>query len=435
MTDRSLADWLGYLEQLHPTTIEMGLERSRAVADRLGLGKPAPLVITVTGTNGKGSTCALLAGLLREQGLKVGVYGSPHLLRYNERVLIDEREASDAELCEAFAAVEAARGDTSLTYFEMGTLAAFWLFERSHLDAAVLEVGLGGRLDAVNLIDADLALVTSIGLDHADWLGDTRESVAFEKAGILRAGRPALCGDMEPPITLLQQVALLDCPLFLRGHDYDLRIEAAHWDWQGLTATGEVLALHELPLLDLPLDNAALALQAFALLDLPWQAERLVAGLQRARLAGRLDRRPLTWEGKELTLLLDVGHNAHAAEYLAASLIARPIAGKRLAVFGLLADKDLPGVVQPLLMEIHSWAVAPLPSPRSRPAAELEAALLVRGAQVASCATIAEALELQCGRASAGDEIVLFGSFYCVAEALEWLDRHTRSETGDGGAG
>lgn len=281
MTQRSLADWLSYLEQLHPTAIDMGLERSREVARRLGLGRPAKRVVTVTGTNGKGSTCALLAELLREQGLSVGVYSSPHLLRYNERVRIDGVEAGDAQLCDAFSAVEAARGEISLTYFEMGTLAAFWLFERAGLDFAVLEVGLGGRLDAVNLIDADLALITSIGLDHADWLGDTRESVAFEKAGILRAGKPALCGDLDPPQPLLEQVAALGAPLYLRGRDYDLALADHGWHWRGLAADGQALALHDLPLLGLPMENAALALQAYALLELPWQAERLAEALQR----------------------------------------------------------------------------------------------------------------------------------------------------------
>ncbi|HAB85160.1 MAG TPA: bifunctional tetrahydrofolate synthase/dihydrofolate synthase, partial [Pseudomonas sp.] len=191
MTSRSLANWLAYLEQLHPTAIDMGLDRVRAVAARMAMTRPAPLVVTVTGTNGKGSTCAFIASLLNAQGLKIGSYSSPHLLRYNERVLLSGREASDAELCEAFAVVEAARGEISLTYFEMGTLAAFWLFERAGLDAVVLEVGLGGRLDAVNVVDADLAVITNIGLDHADWLGNSRESVAYEKAGILREGKPA----------------------------------------------------------------------------------------------------------------------------------------------------------------------------------------------------------------------------------------------------
>lgn len=435
MTTRTLADWLAYLEQLHPSAIDMGLERSRQVAQRLGLGRPAPRVITVTGTNGKGSTCAFLASLLRAQGLKVGVYSSPHLLRYNERVQIAGQDASDAELCEAFDAVQAARGEISLTYFEMGTLAAFWLFERAALDAVVLEVGLGGRLDAVNLIDADLALVTSIGLDHADWLGDSRESVAFEKAGILRAGKPALCGDLDPPMPLLERVAELDAPLFLRCRDYDLAIDPQAWHWWGLDAGGAVLELHGLPLLDLPMENAALALQAYALLDLPWQPEVLAEALRTTRVVGRLDRRTLNWRGKSLTLLLDVGHNPHAAAYLAQRLATRPIAGKRLAVFGLLADKDLDGVLDALRDEVQHWAVAPLPTPRTRPVAELQAALLNRGAAVTAHADVASALQGQCERAVAEDEILLFGSFYCVAEALDWLTRHATGDAVDGFAG
>jgi dihydrofolate synthase/folylpolyglutamate synthase len=425
MNERSLGDWLAYLERLHPTAIEMGLERSREAARRLGLGRPAPTVITVTGTNGKGSTCAFLAELMRAQGLRVGVYSSPHLLRYNERVRLNGIEASDAQLCEAFSAVEAARGEISLTYFEMGTLAAFWLFERAGLDAVVLEVGLGGRLDAVNLIDADLALVTNIGLDHLDWLGDNRESVAFEKAGILRAGKPALCGDLDPPAALLGKAAELGAPLGLRGRDYDFCVDAQGWRWRGRDATGQALELHDLPLLDLPTENAALALQAFALLDRGWQPQLLSAALRRTRISGRLDRRPINWRGKSLTLLLDVGHNPHAAEYLARRLPASVAGGgKRLAVFGLLADKDLAGVLQPLLGSIAHWAVAALPTARSRSAAELLGALREAGAEAVAAQDVGQALEAQCERASAGDEILVFGSFYCVAEALEWLARH-----------
>lgn len=435
MTQRTLGDWLAYLEQLHPSAIDMGLERSQEVATRLGLGKPAPRVVTVTGTNGKGSTCAFVASLLRAQGLKVGVYSSPHLLRYNERVQIEGVEASDEALCQAFEAVEAGRGEISLTYFEMGTLAAFWLFQRSGLDAVVLEVGLGGRLDAVNLIDADLALVTSIGIDHSDWLGDSRDSVAFEKAGIFRPGRPALCGDLDPPQPLLDQAATLACPFFLRGRDYDLGITDRDWHWRGLNGKGQNVELVGLPLLDLPMENAALALQAYLLLDLPWDAGQIATALQGTRVVGRLDRRMVTWQGKSLTLLLDVGHNPHAADYLARRLASRAPKGRRLAVFGLLADKDLDGVLAPLHTLVQDWAVAPLPTPRTRPSAQLQVALENLGASVASYASVQAALEAQCAKATAEDEILLFGSFYCVGEALEWLARHAMEDVANGIAG
>ncbi|MDD0975880.1 bifunctional tetrahydrofolate synthase/dihydrofolate synthase [Pseudomonas fontis] len=435
MTQRTLGDWLAYLEQLHPSAIDMGLERSRQVLARLGLGKPAPRVVTVTGTNGKGSTCAFIAALLKAQGLKVGVYSSPHLLRYNERVQLDGLEASDAQLCEAFAAVEAARGEISLTYFEAGTLAAFWLFSRSSLDAVVLEVGLGGRLDTVNLIDADIAVVTSIGVDHVDYLGDTRELVAFEKAGIFRAGKPALCGDLNPPQPLLDKARELNAPFFLRGRDFDLASTDQFWQWRGVDARGAVVELRDLPLLDLPMENAALALQAYLLMDLPWEAGVIAQALRDARIVGRLDRRQFSWQGKTLNILLDVGHNPHAAEYLAGRLAARALKGKRLAVFGLLADKDLDGVIDPLKAQVSSWAVTPLDTARSRPAAELQSVLENLGATVQSYPSVAAALEGQCAQATADDEILLFGSFFCVGEALQWLDRQTMEVGVDGGAG
>lgn len=435
MTSRTLGDWLAYLEQLHPSAIDMGLERSQQVANKLGLTRPAPRVITVTGTNGKGSTCGFISSLIQAQGLKVGVYSSPHLLRYNERVQVQGVEASDGELCEAFAAVEAARGDISLTYFEMGTLAAFWLFERAALDAVVLEIGLGGRLDAVNLIDADLSLVTSIGVDHADWLGNTRESVAFEKAGIFREGRPALCGDLDPPAPLLERAKALNCPFLLRGRDFDLVVDDSHWHWHGHDAEGQWVELHDLPLLDLPMENAALALQAFLLLNLPWQAAQIHEALSSTRVIGRLDRREINWHGKPLKLLLDVGHNPHAAHYLAQRLAQRPVSGRRLAVFGLLADKDLGGVLAELTASVQEWAVAPLPTPRSCAVDVLQAALQNLGASVTSYRSVALALEGQCAKATAEDEILLFGSFYCVSEALEWLARHTQEEVANGIAG
>ncbi len=431
MTSRSLADWLAYLEQLHPTAIDMGLDRVRAVAARMAMTRPAPLVVTVTGTNGKGSTCAFIASLLNAQGLKIGSYSSPHLLRYNERVLLSGREASDAELCEAFAVVEAARGEISLTYFEMGTLAAFWLFERAGLDAVVLEVGLGGRLDAVNIVDADLAVITNIGLDHADWLGNSRESVAYEKAGILREGKPALCGDLDPPQPLLDHANSLSAPLLLRGRDFDLAMGAGDWHWRGVDAAGAPLELHGLPLLTLPMENAALALQAYAMLGLPWDPARLARALLQTRVVGRLDSRQVVWNGRRIALLLDVGHNPHAAAFLAQRLEQRPVAGTRLAVFGLLADKDLSGVLDALVPSISDWAVAPLPTPRTQSATQLAQALLERGASVSEYATIEQALDAQCARAESVDEILVFGSFYCVAAALEWLEQ----QVGDGGHG
>ncbi len=431
MTSRSLADWLAYLEQLHPTAIDMGLDRVRAVAARMAMTRPAPLVVTVTGTNGKGSTCAFIASLLNAQGLKIGSYSSPHLLRYNERVLLSGREASDAELCEAFAVVEAARGEISLTYFEMGTLAAFWLFERAGLDAVVLEVGLGGRLDAVNIVDADLAVITNIGLDHADWLGNSRESVAYEKAGILREGKPALCGDLDPPQPLLDHANSLSAPLLLRGRDFDLAMGARDWHWRGVDAAGAPLELHGLPMLTLPMENAALALQAYAMLGLPWDPARLARALLQTRVVGRLDSRQVLWNGRRIALLLDVGHNPHAAAFLAQRLEQRPVAGTRLAVFGLLADKDLSGVLDALVPSISDWAVAPLPTPRTQSATQLAQALLERGASVSEYATIEQALDAQCARAESVDEILVFGSFYCVAAALEWLEQ----QVGDGGHG
>ncbi|MCJ0879568.1 bifunctional tetrahydrofolate synthase/dihydrofolate synthase [Pseudomonas sp. JI-2] len=431
MTSRSLADWLAYLEQLHPTAIDMGLDRVRAVAARMGMTRPAPLVVTVTGTNGKGSTCAFIASLLNAQGLKIGSYSSPHLLRYNERVLLSGREASDAELCEAFAVVEAARGEISLTYFEMGTLAAFWLFERAGLDAVVLEVGLGGRLDAVNIVDADLAVITNIGLDHADWLGNSRESVAYEKAGILREGKPALCGDLDPPQPLLDHANSLSAPLLLRGRDFDLAMGAGDWHWRGVDAAGAPLELHGLPLLTLPMENAALALQAYAMLGLPWDPARLARALLQTRVVGRLDSRQVVWNGRRIALLLDVGHNPHAAAFLAQRLEQRPVVGTRRAVFGLLADKDLTGVLDALAPSISDWAVAPLPTPRTQSATQLAQALLERGASVSEYATIEQALDAQCARAESVDEILVFGSFYCVAAALEWLEQ----QVGDGGHG
>ena len=423
MTARNLSQWLAYLEQLHPSAIDMGLERVRAVSRQLGLTRPAARVVTVTGTNGKGSTCAFVANLLRAHGHRVGVYSSPHLLRYNERVLIEGQPADDAALCAAFMAVEQARGDISLTYFEMGTLAAFWLFEQQALDAVVLEVGLGGRLDAVNIVDPDVSVITNIGLDHAEWLGDTRDSVAREKAGIYRAGRPAICGDRQPPVSLLTAAQELGCSLQLNGRDFMWAETEGRWAWQGVRRTGDVVTLSGLPILRLPMDNAAVALQAFAQLDMGWELERIREALLATAMPGRLQSICVNWQGKAVNVLLDVAHNPHAATFLAEYLAAHPVAGTRRVAFGVLADKNLEGILQPLKEQLSDWCVATLNCPRARAAADVANVLAEYGLQVTQADSLAQAIEVQCTKSQADDEVLVFGSFYSVAEALLWLEQ------------
>lgn len=424
MTARNLEQWLRYLEQLHPSEIDMGLARVEQVAQCLGLPRIADKIVTVTGTNGKGSTCAFVESLVVQQGLKVGVYSSPHLLHYNERVRIAGQDVTDQQLCEAFSAVEQARGATSLTYFEMGTLAAFWLFAQASLDVVVLEVGLGGRLDAVNIVDADVAVVTNIGLDHHDWLGDTRDSVAYEKSGIFRAGLPAVCGDIDPPEQILTQASILNTPLLLRGRDFDLAVSEQSWHWRGVDSQGQPVQLQDIPLLGLPIENAAVALQVYALLDLGWNAQSVLQGLTAAHIQGRLQEVTLLWQGKTIQLMLDVGHNPHAANYLAARLKSKPIQGRRLGVLGVLDDKDLSGLLDCMQTQIDSWAVAALPTPRSCKVEQLEQALQQRHASVTAYQSIAQAIEAQCMQAAEDDQIIIFGSFFTVAEALKWLSRH-----------
>lgn len=422
MSRASLNDWLSYLEQLHPQAIDLGLDRVRWVAERLGIQRPAPRVITVTGTNGKGSTCAFLSQLLQAQGWRVGVYSSPHLLRYNERVCINGQMVTDAALCQAFEQIEQARGDTSLTYFEFGTLAALLIFQAADLGAVILEVGLGGRLDAVNLVDPDVAVVTSIGLDHTEWLGNTRESVAQEKAGIFRPGIPVVCGDPNPPATLLAAALELNAPIWIRGQDYGLERAQQSWCWWGSNLQGSALAYLDLPALSLPLENAACALQALALIPGVVWPEHPELALKATQITGRLDRRVIGYQGRKLSLMLDVGHNPHAALYLSQQLSALPSGGQRYALFGLLQDKDLEAVLQPLLPLIDHWAVVALDTARTRSADELYQALHEKGASVCAYASIQHALKGLLPVLESADELLVFGSFYAVADALKELD-------------
>ena len=423
MTKRTLAQWLHYLEQLHPVEMDLGLERIRPVAQRLGVLTPAKKVVTVTGTNGKGSTCAFLASLLEAQNARVGVYSSPHFLRYNERIQVCGAFASDEQICAAFDAVENARGATSLTYFEFGTLAALLIFAQSDLDVAILEVGLGGRLDAVNIVDADIAVITSIAVDHEDWLGGTRESVAFEKSGIFRQGKPAICGDLDAPRTVYEQAQARGALLCSRGAEFDLAFGEGAWHWRGINAEHERLSLHDLPILELPVENAAIALQVYALLNMPWNAKVLADALKAITLTGRYQRVTLEHAGQKRHLILDVAHNPHAAQYLANRLETSPITGVRYAVFGALSDKDVAGVIQALKGQIEHWNIAALPSPRSYSAQELESLLHDNGVGCSAHEDIAAALRVTLEQASEQDEILVFGSFFTVAQVLEYIGR------------
>ncbi|MEW6645599.1 MAG: bifunctional tetrahydrofolate synthase/dihydrofolate synthase [Pseudomonadota bacterium] len=413
----TLDAWLAWQETLHPSAIDLGLERVAAVLHRLHPAPPPFAVITVGGTNGKGSTVAMLDAILRAGGYRVGAYTSPHLLRYNERVRLDGNVVDDAALCTAFERIDQARGDISLTYFEFGTLAALDIFWQGGVDVAILEVGMGGRLDAVNVLDADVALVTTVDIDHAQWLGDTREAIAFEKAGIYRAGRPAVYGSVDVPHSLRQHAAAIGARLYCYGMDFGATPEGEGWRWWG---GGQ--ERHALPLPALrgrsQLQNAAGVLMALAAVAhrLPLDQAQIRAGLLAATLPGRFQIQP-----GEVVRILDVAHNPQAAAELAANLAAMPCAGRTLAVVGMLADKDMAGALGQLRDAIDHWYAAALQVPRGATTAQLTAALAAAGAgaeRVTACGDVAAALAQAQAAARAGDRIVVFGSFYTVAEAL-----------------
>lgn len=413
-----LAGWLSYLEKLHPKSIALGLDRVQQVRSRMALAPKFP-IITVAGTNGKGSTCAMLERILSEAGYAVACYTSPHLLRYNERVRINGNELDDDRLCLAFAAVEAARGDVSLTYFEFGTLAAVWLFAEASVDIAVLEIGLGGRLDAVNAFEPDCAIVTSIAMDHMDYLGDSRESIGFEKAGVFRAGVPAICGDIAPPTSVTQVANTIGADYRQIAQDFGYELSGDTWTFW--TKNQRIDAL-PLPALSgaFQLDNAACVLEALtAIADrLPVTRENIQAGLTHVALSGRyqcLQAKP--------QVIVDVAHNPHAAHGFAGNLHQNKIAGRTIAVFAMLADKDIAGVVEELQGEIDEWLVAGIAQPRGASAAQLAEIVSAHshGAAVSAFDNVAEALAHACRCAGENDRIAAFGSFYTVADVLRAL--------------
>lgn len=408
MATSPLAAWLYYLERLHAKTIDMGLDRIGLVAADMHLLRPAPRIITVAGTNGKGTTCRLLEAILLAEGLKVGVYSSPHLLRYTERVRVQGQELPETLHSEAMAAVEAGRATTSLSYFEFGTLAAFWLFKRAALDVVILEVGLGGRLDATNIVDADVAVITSIALDHTELLGPDRESIGREKAGILRAGRPAVVGEPDRPASIDSTALAVGALLYCRDRDWGFSRNGDTWSWRD-----QQTALDGLPLPAIPLENAATALAALRRFPLPVSEDAIRRGLAEASLPGRFQivgRRPL--------LILDVAHNPHAAGYLATRLAQQQIHGKVRAVAGMLADKDIAGTLGCLRGQVDEWYCATLDGPRGASAAQL--ALHLDHARQFD--DVASAWRQALLDAEADDCVLVFGSFHTVAPIVAITD-------------
>jgi dihydrofolate synthase/folylpolyglutamate synthase len=416
MRMRSLADWLERQERSHPSAIDLGLTRVREVAQRLSLLPPPHPVITVGGTNGKGSTVAFVDRLLRVAGKRCGRFTSPHLTRYNERVCIDGVEARDEELIGSFERIDAARGDITLTFFEYNTLAALDLFRRAAVDVAVLEVGLGGRLDSTNMVDADVAVVCSIGVDHVDWLGHSVDDIGREKAGIFRRGRPAVLGTADMPRPVFEVIDSIGARGVVPGRDYQVTKHGGGWDFEGLG-----LSLRGLPLPAIAgaqqLANAAAALAAVAVSGLvpALTHDQVSRALRDTRLRGRFQ-----VHAGEIEWVLDVAHNVPAAQGLRANLAALP-ARRTLSVCGILGDKDIAGILEALAPAIDGWVLAGLAGPRAVTTRDL-ARHLPEGAElVGEAGDVASACRLARSAAQPGDRIVVFGSFLTVGPALEFL--------------
>lgn len=424
-TPASLAGWLELLEARHAQTVQLGLERVAAVLQRMKTASDA-VVITVGGTNGKGSSCAMLEAILRAAGYRVGLYSSPHLLRYNERVRLDGQEATDADLVAAFDAVEQARGQMPLTYFEHGTLAAWWLLCRERVDVAILEVGLGGRLDAVNAIEPDCALVSSVALDHQDFLGDSRETIGFEKAGIFRAGKPAICGDPQPPQSLLEHAQAIGAELRLSGRDFGFSGDRQQWSWWCLRPGSQErmrrsgLGYPALRGANQLLNAAAVLMALEALRErLPLSMQAVREGLMHAALPGRFQVLP----GRP-AVVLDVAHNVQAAGVLSENLFAMGFFENTLAVLGMYADKDVEGVVARLAGRIDRWYLAALDEARGLTAQALEQRVRAAGAQGEMLCFDSPAEAYFAARKSAGenDRIAVFGSFMTVSGVMAALE-------------
>ena len=429
MPDRNtLEDWLDYISGLHPKDMDLGLTRVATVAARLDVSSPAPCVVTVAGTNGKGSTTAVLETLLSDAGLKTGATFSPHVSRFNERIRISGRDADDAEICDAFRAIDAARGDIALTYFEYAALAALHLFRQAEVDVALLEIGLGGRLDAFNLVDADVAVVTSIGLDHQDYLGSDLEGIGREKAGIFRAGRPVVLGTVTESVH--QAAAELNCPSYRLDHEFRVERTADRWSYLSEAAGHSQpladVSLHDLPVGALAPANCALALTAarLALQQLGAHADpgRFTAGLAGICLPGRMEAHQYRGVG----VLLDVAHNPAAARFLAGELKHRWPQRRYVAIYGALADKDAPGVMAELEDLLQHRLLVPTSGWRAQ-SAEALSEQIGAAQQAEICRSLTDALDRARSLTEPGNGILVFGSFSAVEQARELLIDPTTS--------
>ncbi len=416
MRYRRLSDWLEWQERLHPTPIDLGLERVRMVGESCDVLPRARAVIGVAGTNGKGSTVALLAETLYRAGYKVGAYTSPHLRRYNERVCIDCEAVSDRELCEAFDFIDRRRRGVSLSFFEFGTLAAFYCFRRRPLDVILLETGLGGRLDAVNVADLDVTVITSIGIDHTEWLGTSREDIAKEKAGIMREGRPVICGDRAPPRAIADAARSTGAVLYQIGEHF--RPEYSGDAWRFVHDGGEMRDL-PMPALfgNVQLCNASCVLMTLQCLRerLPVGRDAIVAGLENVRLEGRFQVR-----GNGHTLIFDIAHNPHSAAVLADNLLRLPTTGCTHAVFSVFADKDVKGILGKLAPLVDFWHLAEVRASRALRLDVLHDQVRenVPSASTEEYPSVADACRGALARMTGRDRLLIFGSTITVAEAL-----------------
>lgn len=417
----NLPAWLAYLETLHPREIELGLDRIRQVADKFALDFSRQTVITIGGTNGKGSTTSFLENLLAGHGKRVGVYRSPHLLKYNERVCVAGESVSDEALCMAFDRIEEARADTSLSYFEFGTLAALLIFAEQQVDCLLLEVGLGGRLDAVNIIDADVAIITNIALDHIEWLGDTREKIGYEKAGIMRKDKPVLFGESDCPVSVLRHAAQVGAKFYKADSDFNYSQKEELWCWQGQDRAGKSnkidIQKQPLSLLDIFPTNAALALQAFVLLDIEYSAQTLGLALNRTSLPGRFQ-----IVQRNSLVVLDVAHNPHAMAMLAANL-KRCFPDTSIHILiAMLATKDYKNSLKNLLPLASFWHVASLENSRGSPAKILYNELQnSEQNQVKMYDSVKSAFHAAEQQLQANEILLVTGSFYTVAAVLELI--------------